>query len=284
MTHELTETFSHNGIEAGMTVHVPDGTPRSCVLYLHGGGLLYGERDDLPRSYIEMFLTHGHALVCADYPLAPEMPLRGIHAFVDALWSLTSAELAPRLGTERVFIFGRSAGAYLALTLSARICGHGDAQRPEGVIDFYGYDDASDPALAGISEHYRSFPLVSRDNVQTIIGVEPVTSGPMAKRYALYVYARQQGAWNELLGTDAEESEAYAISDAQASAMPPVFYAASTDDQDVPYAVSKKLARRLRARMVTLYGLEHDFDRDATNPAGRDAYEKLLAWMDGILD
>ena len=42
------------------------------VFYLHGGGLVYGERDDLPAPYVRAFADAGYTLVCADYPLAPE--------------------------------------------------------------------------------------------------------------------------------------------------------------------------------------------------------------------
>lgn len=283
MTVQQLRTPAFDGIDAGVTLHLPNGTPRSCVLYLHGGGLLYGERDDLPARYIEMLLARGHMLVCADYPLAPETPLRGIHAFVDALWEWCAGELAPAHGAERVFLFGRSAGAYLALTLAGRLTERAQAAQPSGVIDLYGYDNTSLDAIAAPSEHYLKFPVVGRSVAEGLVSPAPVTSAPISARYALYVHARQQGCWDELLATSASESAAYAISDERAAKMPPVFYAASTADQDIPYSVSKQLARRLRAKMVTVYGLEHDFDRNSDEAASVDVYEKMLGWMDGVL-
>lgn len=276
-------TFAWHRIEAGVTVHVPKGTPRSCVLYLHGGGLLYGQRDDLPSAFIGQFLSRGHALACADYPLAPETPLREIHGFVDELWRWCVEELASKLGTDRVFLFGRSAGAYLALTQSGRLCERNGTPRPVGVIDFYGYDNMGDPSLAAPSKHYRQLPLLSRSKAEALVEKVHVTSGSPSKRYALYVYARQQGVWNDLLSTDGAEGASYAITDAQAASMPPVFYAASTEDRDIPYAISKRLARRLQATMATVYGLEHDFDRDWANPAAINVYGKLFTWMDAVL-
>ena len=29
----------------------PDVVPKACILYFHGGGLLYGHSDDLPRTH-----------------------------------------------------------------------------------------------------------------------------------------------------------------------------------------------------------------------------------------
>lgn len=86
-----------------------------------------------------------------------------------------------------------------------------------------------------------------------------------------------------MLGVGAGDAERFSLSDGQIAAMPPVFYAASTKDNDVPYAVSKSLARRLRAHIVTVYGLGHDFDRDTSNPAGPEVYRKCLQWMDGLV-
>ena len=277
--------FEHDGVRAGVTIRVPDGRPpRSCVLYLHGGGLLYGERDDLPEAYAEMLLSDGHALVCADYPLAPETGLAEIHAFINALWDWCAETTASCFGTEHLFVFGRSAGAYLALTLAGRLSAdRGRAAQPAGVIDFYGYDDPSDPALAEPSDYYRTYPPVSEEVVRAIVCSKPVSSGPKALRFALYAYARQRGAWLDLMGTDESEAASFKIPEEAYGAMPPVFYAASTADRDVPYALSKRLARKLGASIATVYGKEHDFDRDGTDPDATDVYRKLIAWMDARL-
>lgn len=55
------------------TVHVPIARRdrHVAILYLHGGGLLYGDRDDLPEPYRNLLLDAGYTLYCLDYPLAP---------------------------------------------------------------------------------------------------------------------------------------------------------------------------------------------------------------------
>ena len=62
------------------------------VFYLHGGGLLYGERDDLPLPYIELLTKAGYTVIAADYPLAPESALPDIMAAITATFRETVLE------------------------------------------------------------------------------------------------------------------------------------------------------------------------------------------------
>lgn len=289
------------GLSCGVTIYAPHDegcARRGALLYLHGGGLLYGERDDLPRPYVDLFLERGYSIVCADYPLAPEAALATIETSVDALWQWFSREFAPKhdILEDALFLFGRSAGAYLALTLAGRLIKETDAAnrapgtmsaarraQPSGIVDLYGFGSLDAPFLSEPSAYYQSLPAVSKTTAEGLMLPSPITSGAKEKRFSLYVYARQRGLWRDLLGVGPSETAPHALTDAQVKRMPPVFYAASTGDQDVPYAISKALARRLRARMVTVYSLPHDFDRDLTNPAGMDVYRQCVAWMDGLL-
>lgn len=279
------ETFRWGQADCGISVLPPTpGTANgSCMLYLHGGGLLYGQRNDLPAAYRDLLADAGYALICADYPLAPETTLPEIHRCIDALWDWFVGDLMPRLGMDTAFLFGRSSGAYLALTLAGRLAQTPGAFVPSGVIDLYGYGSLSDGFFDTPSAYYRSFPLVGESTVQGLILDSQPTCGPKAIRYALYVHARQTGSWLTMLGVDDNDIEHLSLSDEQIAIMPPVFYAASTGDNDVPYAASKALARRLGAQVTTVYDLDHDFDRDSSNPVGLEVYQKCLRWMDGLI-
>jgi acetyl esterase len=285
------ECFSWSGITAGVTILRPDDEvgvrkrplSHALVLYLHGGGLLMGSRTDLPETYEAMFLDRGCTLVEADYPLAPESPLHVIHDFVDALWDWVSDEVAPRLGCDSVFLFGRSSGAYLVLTLAGRLAEADGARTPTGVIDFYGYGNSTDPSITAPSETYRAYPTIGSRVVDRVRQPEPVTSGPAERRFALYMYARQTGRWASLLGLDEGAQDPFALTQRQIDAMPPVFYAAATGDGEIPYATSKSLTRKLHAQMFASYGNDHEFDRDTSSPDGRQAYERCLKWMEELV-
>ena len=182
-----TRTVDAAGYDCGVTIHRPETEQdrHTAVLYLHGGGLLYGERDDLPRPYIDAFLAEGYTLLCLDYPLAPEVSVGVIHQAVLEGW----LRLLEEEGVERYFLFGRSAGAYLALILAKSLAGQ-PVPQPAGVLDFYGYYDMADPFVTAPSPYYKTLPEVPRRLVERFFGGAPVTAGPKTQRFSLYIHAR----------------------------------------------------------------------------------------------
>lgn len=271
------------GVTCPVTVLLPDAPNGRWVLYLHGGGLLYGSRDDLPNPYVSAFLDAGYALACPDYPLAPTTPLPSINAAVLEIASQANKRLHGMGFGGGWYAFGRSAGAYLALRLTATLDSpHGDIslEPPLGVISFYGYTDLTAPFLTTPSEEYAALAPVSEETVAVIAGDEPTTSGGLSTRYALYVYARQKGVWATMLGLDRDSAAHESLSQKEIGSLPPIFLAASTGDKDVPYGCSKRLFRMApRAMMVNAYGLPHDFDRDLGHSEGMEAYAACLEWM-----
>lgn len=282
----VTRTVSAGTYELGVTIHTPSEAAdrHVAVLYLHGGGLLYGERDDLPAPYIRAFTGKGYTLFCMDYPLAPEVSLSAIHAAVlDGWCSLMQEEFTAR-GIDRYFLFGRSAGAYLSLLLAKHLRARPEVPAPVGILDFYGYYDICEPSFSAPAPYYTALPAVPEQVAKNIIGTAPITSGPKALRFSLYVYARQQGLWPALLGAEDTASPDASLSEEDIAQLPPLFITASSADQDVPFRISKTLSRMApSAVMKPVYYLEHDFDRDTTNPAGTQVYTACLAWMEGLL-
>ena len=58
------------------TIYSDSGvTPKACILYFHGGGLLYGRRDDLPALHTDLLPKAGYVIISYDYPLAPAAKL-----------------------------------------------------------------------------------------------------------------------------------------------------------------------------------------------------------------
>ena len=309
--------MTSEGVAAGLpyTIHAAGagagaGAGATGIIYLHGGGLLYGDRNDLPRRYIDMICDAGYTLVCLDYPLAPEYTLpQCIGAIEGALAELTRAVL-PAHGCSRYVLFGRSSGAYLALLLSKRIRHAADSLSsapeapalegsettlapnagplvpPAALWCFYGYYNLAASFISEPCKRYTALPRIDSQTAAHIAGTpgELVTHGPKNLRFGLYIHARQLGAWNAMLGLDAGALEAWSLTDADLALLPPTFVAASTGDADVPFSVSKHLARTApRARMFQAYDLEHDFDRDVANPAGPNAYTAALAFLERTL-
>ena len=40
-------------------------TPKACILYFHGGGLLYGHKDDLPEGHLRLLTQAGYRKLTA---------------------------------------------------------------------------------------------------------------------------------------------------------------------------------------------------------------------------
>lgn len=275
------------GLTCGVTVHEPACARdrRVAVLYFHGGGLLYGERDDLPQVYIDMLLDAGYTLYCFDYPLAPEMALPGILDAAHDGWSWFMDEEFATRGFGAYVLFGRSAGAYLALMLAGRLQREGASVQPAAIWDFYGYCDMTAAFLYEPSAYYATLPAVGRECLDRLTGAEPVSSGPKPLRFSLYVAARQLGIWAEVLGvSEMQAATACSLSAEDLRALPPVFITASADDQDVPLGCSKSVSRTVPVKKCKwVYGLEHDFDRDVSRPEGREAYALAIEWTNNLL-
>ena len=52
----------------------PDVVPKACILYFHGGGLLYGHSEDLPRAHLKRLTSAGYPVASFEYPLALQEP------------------------------------------------------------------------------------------------------------------------------------------------------------------------------------------------------------------
>jgi acetyl esterase/lipase len=108
------------------------------IVYYHGGGFIFGSKDDLPAYAIEQFTAAGFDLLCMEYPKAPEMKLSQIRDFIEKqlLWVLKNCHKMNL--SDDYILFGRSAGGYLALYLAKRMMDL-EVKKPLELIIFYGY-------------------------------------------------------------------------------------------------------------------------------------------------
>lgn len=271
-------SLDHPSYPKYATIYSERGTEaKASVLYFHGGGLLYGHREDLPDHHIRTLTHAGYIIISYDYPLAPAAKLDTIIG--DVCSSITHYINNPELYCGQklpFFLWGRSAGAYLCLLAAAR----GNLpQAPAGILSYYGYGFLCDNWFQTPSEYYRSLPAVDASCLEQTGGV-PHTAGALDTHYSIYVYARQTGAWRSLLYEGREKYFYLDYTLRACTALPcPLFCAHSTGDTDVPYAEFLELSNRFHPRQFIASCGSHDFDRDEGSPFTKLLLDETLAFL-----
>ncbi|WP_088825394.1 MULTISPECIES: alpha/beta hydrolase [Listeria] len=285
--NQKTFIFSEkNGLKLAADLITRDTPSAKTVIYFHGGGLLYGTRSDLDKAYIQQFLDGGYNLLLVDYRLAPETKLPEIYEDIqDAiLWFEKEATETLSLPQNDFALFGRSAGAFLALLAAT----DPTLPHPFAVLSFYGYFTVNAAFLHEETAYFQSFPKISDSLKDTMIHPEPIVTGSVDSRYPLYIYARQNGVWQELVFGENAEIQTIdtfdLVPERDFHFLPPLFLAHSFADQDVPISESETLKNgTLESELYTVHNLPHDFDTNTTETDGRLAYEAAIRFLNKIV-
>jgi acetyl esterase/lipase len=283
---EFISFVTEDNIKLNLNLHRAKNNRKNItILYFHGGGLLYGVRDDLPEIYINQFLNSGYDFLALDYPLAPESKLDMIlkSACEILFFYLKNLDKVFALENNRYVLFGRSAGAYLCFMLCDRLI-KTEALMPMAIISLYGYARLDEVQFNTPNNYYNKLASVPDKSIEKIISDSPVTYGPMNLRFALYIKARQEGTWiKHLCGK--EYPTKYSLDDEKLKEFPPTILAAATLDPDVPYKVTKTLSKLIpNSYLITIYKEAHDFDRDVNDESGKATYEEIMQWLENTID
>lgn len=247
-----------------------EGARRPCLMWIHGGGLIFGSRTLSPRPFlVEALLAQGFVIAAVDHRLAPEALLEEICADIQALWHWIHAEGPALFGADpdKLCIAGASAGGYLALQAASSF-----APQPRALASLWGFGDITAPWEAEPSEHYRAAaPLVTRAEAMAALSLTALPTSSGEDRSRFYLYCRQQGLWlQEVTGHGLPEGldwlRRYCPLLHIGPDFPPTFLVHGLDDKDVPASESERLVARLREQGVhhefhALPGVGHGFAR-----------------------
>ncbi|MHC5252578.1 alpha/beta hydrolase [Listeria kieliensis] len=282
---QKTFTFAEkDGIKLSADLITGKEKASQTIIYFHGGGLLYGSRNDLNDAYIGQFLENGFNVLLADYRLAPEVKLPEIYEDASDL-ILYFRHHAESLGLpdKEFILFGQSSGAFLALMLAS----DPTLPRPCAILSFYGYSSVSSPWLKERNKYFNTFPLISESLKNAMIRQTLLTMGSVDTRYPLYVYSRQSGKWLDLVfGENYSEADLKPFEldpERDFHFLPPVFLAHSFADEDVPIEESEKIKNgTLVSELFTVHDLPHDFDTHTAGAEGRMAYDAAIRFLQEV--
>ncbi|MBM4761694.1 alpha/beta hydrolase [Bacillus sp. B15-48] len=255
------------------------------IVYIHGGGLLWGTRGEIDENMIKLYTDNGFALFSIDYRLAPETKVVDILEDIkDALqWIELEGPKQFGIDAERIAVIGSSAGGYLALNTGTF------EKRPRAIVSFYGYGDISASWATTPNKYYCEKARVSKQIANSLITNKIITEATVHERFLLYLYARQTGEWiQEVTGmnpsTDEEKlrsvSPIYNISEQY----PPTLLLHGTSDVDVPYEQSTFMCEALKeegieAKLITIPNGEHVFEKDFYHPNVQGALMQVIDFL-----
>ena len=159
------------GIEADV-IGASAGASKPCVIWIHGGGLIFGSRKTSPRApLLQALLACDFVIVSIDHRLAPETKLPGIVDDMRDAWRWVHDVGPHRFGIDatRVAMAGGSAGGSLSL-LAGTLC----EPRPRALAWFWGYGDITAAWEVEASAHYRQMELVTREDADASLGAPPL--------------------------------------------------------------------------------------------------------------
>jgi acetyl esterase/lipase len=274
---------------------LPGEARQPAILWIHGGGLIFGDRNGLRPEQVEQYLAAGYTVVSIDYRLAPETKLPAIlQDLKDAYdWVRGQGPALFHIDPDRLAVLGHSAGGYLTL-----MAGFWVQPRPKALISFYGYGDIAGDWYSRPSPHYNKEPAVSREVAYQGVGGPPIASSQSDQRWLFYLYCRQQGLWpKEVTGYDPDIEpkafEPFCPVRNVTPDYPPTFLLHGDEDTDVPYEQSSQMAAALRQhqvphQLITMKGFGHGFDvypDSSREPIGlkhpkvAEAFETVLAFL-----
>ena len=110
---------------------------RPVIVYIHGGGLVWGSREDMKSEQIDYYQQAGFNVFSIDYRLAPESKLPAIKEDIEdaLLWIENEGSKQFDYDPEKIAVIGSSAGGFLALLTGTF------TNKPKAIVSFYGYGE-----------------------------------------------------------------------------------------------------------------------------------------------
>lgn len=256
---------------------------RPVLLYVHGGGLFFGSKEDINLTIVEFYLKAGYNIFSINYRLAPEVKISNIKEdIIQAyLWLEQNTDSNLTYNRKKIILMGSSAGAYLSLIAAC------SSIKPTAIISFYGYGTIDQPWAITPSSYYNTKNKVPYSLVEHLQSNIPLTSCSAEERYALYLYGRQTGKWIDLISLSETDRKINSPYYHLHTNFPPTILLHGTNDQDVPYNESEAIYTKLKelnipTRLVTIPNGKHLFDKNFNSPIVQKAYKETVSFINTL--
>lgn len=232
-----------------------DDVQRPVIVWLHGGALIMGSRDGVPKQLLDLAKDEGFVLVSLGYRLAPEAKLHQIMEDLDdgLKWVRQSGPKLFHAQPSRMVVAGASAGGYLAL-----MSGITAQPPPTAIVSYWGFGDVDGDWTTQPSEAYRKGKLIDREAALAGVGQQVLTRTNQKNgrgRSTYFLYLKQTGRWvNEVSGLDPKKDRKkltpFCPVRNVSPKFPPTLFLHGTADKDVPVEQSLSMARELKRHGV----------------------------------
>ncbi|MFO1022115.1 MAG: alpha/beta hydrolase [Planctomycetales bacterium] len=266
-----------------------DQSVRPLVVWIHGGALIMGGREGIPRELKKLCNDQGFALASLDYRLAPEVKLPAIIEDIrDAFqWLRDNAGKELHINPDRMGVVGGSAGGYLTMMTGIIL-----SPPPTVLMTYFGYGDVDGDWYTKPWEPYRKGNLVSEEKARAGVGQFGVltntdkTTGKGRGDY--YMYLRQNGLWTkEVTGFDPSQKsklDPYCPVRNITSKYPPILMIHGTADTDVPYVLSANMDAELTKHncpheFITIEKWNHGFGKEADQTLVESARNRAMEYI-----
>lgn len=253
-------SYASNSDSQVMDIYIPENATGSdaVIIVVHGGGFMFGDQTmDIIQPIIEAGLENGYIVASVDYRKSTEASFPGALADVKAAVRYLKANADTYgIDTDKIVIWGESAGAYLSLmtALTAEV-----SELDGDVTDNADYDSS----VTALVDFYGPVEFYTMDDEYAALGIEDTT------------YSEDSSFESNYLGQAIGEDEEYTYTtwwgtyvdqladDFTLSA----WIQAGTSDTSVPYTQSENFASALaevigeeNVSFSLIDGAEHEDD------------------------
>src|SRR5699024_8044917 len=161
------------------TLYETEAAEAPLLMYIHGGGLVWGTKNDIDQKQVELYTNAGFNVFSIDYRLAPESKLPDIIRDVQNAieWLVQQGQEHADVYAGNIGVIGSAAGGYVPL-MTGNV-----KTRQQAIISFYGYGDITEDWYLNPSPGFSKMTNVPEVLAQQLIGNEPITASQIEKRY-----------------------------------------------------------------------------------------------------